>query len=216
MFTLIVRSVLTLSLVVLLMLTFLVLGNIYTYSRLTHEKPIAQLTFTPVNVQEFAASLRLGDFCEQENYKIYGDEFRLDAQFLKWKSWATLFGFNAMYRIERLSGRYANIEDENTKIHIAHELKSSSTLNLSQYADRYNTKLLPVDTVYGSSAYKKMKPGVLFTLFRTQSGILIREQDLTTATEQSNCVSGQSLWKDTIVMLDQKITSLVHTIRLRP
>ncbi|WP_454062241.1 hypothetical protein [Candidatus Nitrospira salsa] len=214
MFKLIVRSGLTISFLALLVLTFLVLGNIYTYSRLTNEKPIAQLTFTPVNVQEFGASLRLGDFCEQKKYKIYGDEFRLDAQFLKWKSWATLFGLNAMYRIERLSGRYANIEDENTKIHIAHELKSSSTLNLSQYADRYNNIFLPVDTVYGSSAYKKMKSGVLFTLFRTQSGILIREQDLTIATEQRDCVSGQSLWKDTIVTLDQKLTSLVHKISL--
>ncbi len=206
-------KVLKLLIIISLVLAFLVLGNLYTYKRLIAEKPIAQLTFTPVSNQEFDATLRLGNFCEESIYRIYGDEWRIDSQFLKWKSWATLFGLNAMYRIDRLSGRYSNIEDENTKNHSAHELKTTSTLDLAKVADRYKNKFPPVDTVYGSSAYEDMKPNTLYTVSVTQSGILIREHDQSTITQQIECDIGKSQWKDTIVGLDQKLVSLIGSFK---
>ena len=213
MFKFFIPKVLKLVLLILLILGFLVLGNLYTYKRLTAEKPIAQLTFTPINNQVFDATLRLGDFCEENIYRIYGDEWRIDSQFLKWKSWATLFGLNSMYRIDRLSGRYASIEDENTKNHSAHELRTSSTLDLSKLAERYNNKFPPVDTVYGSSAYKKMQENILYTVFVTQSGILIRNQNTATIPEQNNCVAGKSKWKDIIVELDQKLAKVIYSFK---
>jgi hypothetical protein len=190
-----------------------VLGNLYTYKRLIAEKPIAQLTFTPINNQIFDASLRLGNFCEEKTYRVYGDEWRIDSQFLKWKSWATLFGLNAMYRIDRLSGRYLNVEDETTKQHSAHELKTNSTLDLAKVAERYKNKFPPVDTVYGSSAYEKMQENTLFTVFVTQSGILIREQDLLTTPQKNECVAGESQWKETVLKLDQKLVDLIQSVK---
>jgi hypothetical protein len=206
-------KVLKFTLFVSLVLAFLVLGNLYTYKRLTAEKPIAQLTFTPVSNQEFDAALRLGNFCEENIYRVYGDEWRIDSQFLKWKSWATLFGLNAMYRIDRLSGRYININDETTKLHSAHELKTSSTLDLAKVAERYKNKFPPVDIVYGSSAYEKMQVNTLYTVFVTQSGILIRDQALSIGEQRNECVAGKSQWKDTIVKLDQKLASFIISIK---
>lgn len=206
-------KVLKLFLLILLVLSFLVLGNLYTYKRFTTEKPIAQLTFTPVNNQEFDATLRVGNFCNENSYRIYGDEWRIDAQFLKWKSWATLFGLDAMYRLERLSGRYVNINDENSKSHSAHQLSTTSTLNLSALAERNNNKLPPVDTVFGSSAYETMQANTFYTVFVNQSGILVREQDSLTTTQNSECIAGSSRWKDTIVSMDQKLKALISSIR---
>ncbi len=204
-------KVLKLFLLILVVLSFLVLGNLYTYKRFIVEKPIAQLIFTPVDQQVFDASLRLGNFCEENIYRIYGDEWRIDSEFLKWKSWATLFGLDAMYRIDRLSGRYANIADANTKQHSAHELKTTSTLDLNKLAKRYNNKFPPVDTVYGSSAYEKMQANTLYTVFVGQSGILIREQAVNENSQRDNCVTGKSQWKDTIVKLDQKLVTLTRS-----
>ncbi|MDH3608041.1 MAG: hypothetical protein OEQ24_02205 [Gammaproteobacteria bacterium] len=203
---------LKLLLLVLLILTFLVLGNLYTYKRLTAEKPIAQLAFTPVNNQEFDVTLRLGNFCEEKTYRVYGDEWRIDAKFLKWKSWATLFGLNAMYRIDRLSGRYVSVNDANTKQHSAHELKTSSTLDLAKIAKRYKNRFPPVDTIYGSSAYEKMQPDILFTVYVSQSGILIRKQDLSSTTKNNHeCIADKSQWKNAVVKLDQKLAALIYS-----
>ena len=212
MLKLVLSKTLKLFVLAFIVLTFFVLSNLYTYKRFTAEKPIAQLTFSPIKQQEYDATLRLGNFCEENTYRIYGDEWRIDAEFLKWKSWATLLGLNAMYRLDRLSGRYTNINDENSKSHSAHELKTSSTLDLSKLAKRYNNKFPPVDTVYGSSAYEKMRADVLYIVSVTQSGILIREQELSTLDDQhKNCIDGKSKWKDTIMMLDQKLLALINS-----
>ena len=204
------RGTFTIFILLILVIVFLVLGNIYTYKRLVDEKPIAKLTFSFVNEHEYDATFRLANNCDAQIYKIYGDEWRIDAQFLKWKSWATLFDVDAMYRVERLSGRYSDVNNENSKQHIAYEIKPSSTLDLSNLADRYKGKFPPVDTVYGSSAYKKMQPTFLYTVFRTQSGILIREEELTEDQPGNGCVVDHSSWRNAIVQLDQKLASLLY------
>ena len=214
MLKLIIRKLIKYSLVVVIIVAILVLGNVYTYTRLTDEEPIAQLVFTPVNAQEFDASLRLGNFCETKNYRIHGDEWRIDARFLKWKSWATLFGANAMYRIERLSGRYAKIEDENSKIHSAHEINSDSTLELGELAEQYSKALPMIDTLYGSSAYEKMEAEKLYTVYRTQSGILVREHQENSDAPHQNCVKEESIVKNTIIKVDQSLASVLNSLRL--
>jgi len=212
MIKLILRKFLSLSLLAIIIISFFSLANIYTYTRLNSEKPIAQLRFTPIQPQEFDASIQLEDECEEKIYRLYGDQWRIDAEFLKWKSWATLFGVDAMYRIDRLSSRYENIEEENTKQHIAHDLKRNSTLNLNKLAERYNNKFPPIDTVYGSSAYEEMKANIVFTVFRTQSGILIREE---TAADSKNivaCKTKNAWWKNTILNADEKLAVFIKKL----
>ena len=212
MLRLISKKLLKLFILLFLVLGFLVLGNLYTYQRLTSEKPIAQLSFTPVSEQVFDGTLRLGNFCEENVYRIYGDEWRIDSQFLKWKSWANLLGLDAMYRIDRLSGRYTDINDENSKTQSAHNLKTESTLDLSKIAEHYQNEFPPVDTIYGSSAYQKMKPNILYTVYASQSGILIRENEQTEPTPPTDCVVEKSKWKETIVKLDQQLSVFVNSI----
>lgn len=213
MLKLIIRKLIKYSLIVVIIAAILVLGNVYTYTRLTDEDPIAQLVFTPINAQEFNASLRLGNFCEAKNYRIHGDEWRIDARFLKWKSWATLFGADAMYRIERLSGRYAKIEDENSKIHSAHEINTDSTIELGELAEKYSSSFPMIDTLYGSSVYKKMESKKLYTVYRTQSGILVREHEQISDTPNQNCVKEESIVKSTIIKVDQSLASVLNSLR---
>ena len=211
------RKTLTVTLLGFIVISFFILANIYTYKRFTNEKPIAKLNFTAIQIQEFDATILLDDECDKKIYRLYGDEWRIDAQFLKWKSWTTLFGLDAMYRIDRLSGRYINIDDENTKQHIAHNLKPSSTLNLSKIAERYDNKFPPVDTVYGSSAYEKMEPNIQFTVYRTQSGIFIRKENLPdnklTAT-RTDCKKQNAWWKHIILNTDQKLSSFINSLKI--
>jgi len=118
-----------------------------------------------------------------------------------------------MYRLDRLSGRYVDISDENSKSHSAHQLSTNSTLNLSALAERNKGTLPPVDTVYGSSAYETMQANTLYTVFVNQSGILVREQDTAATAQQNECVADSSKWKDIIVLMDQKLKTLVSSIR---
>ena len=88
--------------------------------------------------------------------------------------------------------------------HSAHDLRTRSTIDLGTLSKRYNNTFPPVDTVYGSSAYQNIRLNTLFTVYVSQSGILVRENELL-PDSYINCVTRNSRWKDTIIQLDQQL-----------
>lgn len=166
--------------VTVLVLAGLLLGllasNLYTYSRLTDEALIAKLRFVQIEPRRYRVELRSGDFCEQQKFELYGDEWRLDARFLKWKPLANLFGLDAMYRLERLSGRYHSIADENSQKHQAFEVSHRPGIDFLQYLGRDWKYWSPVDTFFGSSVYESVDSAYEYSVYRSQSGLLVRKE----------------------------------------
>jgi hypothetical protein len=161
-----------------IVIVLLMAGNLYTFHRLSDEAPIAELRFTAVGPEEYRAAISYGDFCKTEYYTLYGNQWRLDARFLKWHSWANLFGLDALYRIERLSGRYADVGDENTGRTVAYRLYPQRGIDLVAVLNEYDGFLSPVDTLYGSSVYEDMRMDYRYRVYRGQSGLLVRKQRL--------------------------------------
>lgn len=186
-------------------LAMLLASNLYTYHRLTAEAPIAELRFRQVGPQQFEASVAYGDFCHEQQFLLYGDQWRLDALFLKWRPWANLLGFDAMYRIERLGGRYATLAGENAGQHLAHELHEAERVDLPAILARYHGAFSPVDTLYGSSVYDTMGEGQLYRVYRGQSGLLVRRVPLAEAPPRgagitidinTDCTAGRGVLDD--------------------
>ena len=167
------------SLVFVAAVVLLLVGsNLYTFHRLTDESPIAELQFRKTGAQQYEASIAYGDFCHSEKYLLYGNQWRLDAQFLKWRPWANLIGFDSMYRIERLGGRYFDVQDENTRQHLSYKLYREGSIDLPAIFQGYSSRLSPVDTLYGSSVFDAMQEGFLYRVYRAQSGLLVRKSAL--------------------------------------
>lgn len=150
--------------------------NLHTFHRLTDEAPIAKLRFVEMAPQQYAVELRTGDFCTPQHFEIKGDEWRLDARFLKWKPLANLIGFDSMYRLNRLSGRYSNISDANNSPHVAHQIGEKPAIELSDYLKEDWMNWSPVDTFFGSSVYEGMEPAYEYTVYRSQSALVVRKQ----------------------------------------
>jgi hypothetical protein len=171
-----ISAFLAVGLVVLLVFT-----NIYTFFRLTDEAPIAELTFLETGPEQYLATISYGDFCAAEQYTLYGNQWRLDARFLKWQSWANLFGLDAMYRIERLGGRYRDVGDENSRQQVAYKLYTPPRIDLAAILKDYDGFFSPVDTLFGSSVYEDMNADFRYRVFRSQSGLLVRKEPLAAA-----------------------------------
>jgi len=150
--------------------------NLHTYSRLTDEAPVARLSFQPVAFQQYRVELRSGDFCDTQTFLLYGDEWRIDAHFLKWKPWANLFGLDARYRLDRLSGRYQDVGQENANPHIAWSLSEPSVFESVGLDNGLLASLSPLDTVFGSSVYQAVDTDYEYTVYKGQSGLLVRKQ----------------------------------------
>lgn len=156
-----------------LALALSIAGIVLTYTRLTDEMPVAEVTFEQTGREEFNAYLRLPGEDIPRKYTIYGDQWRIDAQFVKLKPWANIIGMDARYRLERLEGRYADIEQQNAGPHRAYDLAS-------KYSGSVGTWLLPwnflIDAQYGSSTYTDISTSTTYTVYRSQFGLLVREK----------------------------------------
>ena len=87
--------------------------NFFTYDRLTHEAPVAEVQFRERAPQHFWVYITL-PHTRAMVFDLRGDEWQLDARILKWHGIAFLFGFDTVYRLDRLSGRYRDIAQERT------------------------------------------------------------------------------------------------------
>ncbi len=160
----------------LLLLLLLVSSWFYTYHALTREALVAEISFEAVGDRHWRAKLATGDHCVIEHYDIHGDQWRIEAQFIKWKYWANLLGLDAMYRLDRLEGRYRLIDDQNRLHKLAHDLSRDSALDMVAVAESLGPFNFLLDASYGSSTYHAIDTGKIYRVYRTQTGLITRSE----------------------------------------
>ncbi len=148
-------------------------ANLHTYHRLTHEQPIADLGFVQLGPTQFQVYLRYPNG-QGRLFSLQGDEWQLDARVLKWQGLANLAGLDAHYRLERIRGRYRDLERERRGPSSVYELASNPGLDLWRIAERYGQWLPVLDSVYGSATYLPMADGAEFRVWLSQSGLVAR------------------------------------------
>ena len=166
----------SLGLVVLFAALSIVLltATVYTYDRLSGETLIAELRFDPTGDRQYVAHLRTGDRCDERSFPLFGDQWRVDAEFLKWKYWALLLGLDSQYRLDRLEGRYRSVEDQNTQPNVAHGLSQRTAVNVVELAESLGSWNFLLDATYGSSTYQDIDVEDVYHVYRTQTGIITR------------------------------------------
>src|SRR5271170_613901 len=151
----------------------LVAGNLRSYQRLTYEQSAGELQFSRVGDRQFNAILSYPNG-ERANFSLSGDEWQIDARVLKWRAFANLLGFDAAFRLERISGRYSRVEDERKLPHTVYELNRPDRVDLWELTHRYGSWLPWMDALYGSATFLPMADGALYDVKVSQSGLIAR------------------------------------------
>lgn len=157
--------------------------NLHSYQRLTHEQAVAEIVFRQFEPNAFGATLSPSGAGDTLRFVIRGDEWQIDARVLKWHGLANLLGLDSHYRLERLSGRYADVSTERNGSRTVYGLAPEEDLDLWGIAKRYERWLPFVDAVYGSAAYLPMANGARYEISVTQSGLIARPANV--AAEQA-------------------------------
>ena len=151
----------------------LVAVNLLTYARLTHEQEAARVTTRQLGERNFAVSVRTRNAPER-HFNLRGDEWQIDARVLKWRALGTVLGFDTVYRLERLSGRYADVKSERTASRTVHDLSRDPGLDFWSVARRYHQYMPLADALYGSAAYVPMAEGAEYAVSVSASGLVVR------------------------------------------
>jgi hypothetical protein len=151
----------------------LVAANLFTYARLTHEQEAARVAMQRLGERHFVVSVRTKD-AAPKRFELRGDEWQIDARVLKWRAMGNLLGFDTVYRLERLSGRYGEVAQELSAPRTVHALAEEPGMDLWMLARRYHRYLPVADALYGSAAYVPMVEDAEYVVTVSTSGLVVR------------------------------------------
>jgi hypothetical protein len=151
----------------------LLAANLVTYQRLSYEQPAGELQLSRTGPRAYSAVLTY-PAGERATFSLRGDEWQVDARVLKWHAFANLVGFDTAYRLERISGRYAHIEDERSQARTVYALNAPQRIDPWDLVQRYHSWLPWLDAFYGSATFLPMADGALYEIKVSQSGLVAR------------------------------------------
>lgn len=97
-------------------------NDLRSYAPIAEGQPLATLSFK-ADGPLYRVNLLEGG--RERTLTMEGDLWQLDARFLQWKGLAALIGLQPGYRLEKLSGRFLSIEQQNLALHTGVELAHS-------------------------------------------------------------------------------------------
>jgi len=153
-------------------LSFLLIG-IQGYQMLTEEIPVAKVSIIPKTDQYFVAVVELEGKPEQL-FQLAGDEVMFEANVLKWQSWSTVLGLKTAYRLDRVRGRYYDIEDEKNKPSTLFSLVENGDSDIAAWREKYQHLSFLLDVEHGSASFASADKKMTFDLMMTTNGLLLR------------------------------------------
>ena len=145
----------------------------YGYGRLIDETLVSQIEFTEFAPGEYTARVMI-DGKTDRLLDLRGDEWQMDARVINWKPPATLLGLDPIYQLDRLSGRYSDIDDEMTEKRTVHALSDELTLDVWRVARKFPVLMPGVDAYYGTATYLPMADGARFEVSLTRTALIAR------------------------------------------
>lgn len=153
------------------------------FQRLSADQPVALIGVAQLGEQHFRVGLEDGAGPLRE-FDLHGDQWQLDARVLRWQLPALVAGAPPLYRLERISGRYADITREREATRSVYALDHGALRVVPDLFDlkRRHPRWLPfVDARYGSAAYLPMLDGARYeVLFNPRGGLVARPADAQT------------------------------------
>ncbi|WP_115718208.1 hypothetical protein [Gallaecimonas mangrovi] len=185
--------------------SLLFLALYQTYQRLGSEVPVAWVQFQKLAPEQFQLQLTTPHDCIARQFPLRGDDWRLDARFIKWPNWLTVLGFEPQYRLERIEGRFRDIDKENSVPHHAYAL-SPKTWVKPAWLDKLT---FLIDTDYGSSVYAPMDANKGYVVYRSHSGLFVRQaKAATTQKSPLSCQSSRSVLGPLALWMDRQFQTL--------
>jgi len=146
--------------------------NLQTYKRLTLERPVAVLTFTQAGTPEAYSVNMVYPGGEQSTVELSGDEWELNARVVKFKAFSNLLGFDSVYKLDRVYGRYEDVARASETNGV--KLSTNPGLDVVAMAIDNGGRFGVEDARYGSAVYNPMADGVSFIVCMTQVGLIAR------------------------------------------
>jgi hypothetical protein len=143
------------------------------YRALTREDLAATVVVRPTGPGRFAAQVTFPDG-RDTTFALRGEQVYLDAHILKWKPIANILGLHTAYELDRIGGRYLELEHERDSARTIFSLSKPKRIDMFSLRRRWAAFAPLLDAEYGSGTFVMAeRPDSLQVLVST-TGLLIR------------------------------------------
>jgi hypothetical protein len=149
--------------------------GIHGYRMFTQEALAATIKTEPLGPHHFRATVTLPD-SSLHMFDLAGDAVYVDAHVLKWRPIGTLLGLQTVYELDRISGRYQALRDEQTQERTVYSLAARKPFDAFDLARRYWILRPFVDAEYGSATFISATApgGGTYEVRVSTTGLLVR------------------------------------------
>jgi len=142
------------------------------WQRLTAEAPVADVTTRLIGPGRYAVVVATPDG-GRHHVELAGDEWQLDARVIRWDARAIVLGAPPLYRLDRISGRYRDVDRERLSSRSVMALSPAPALDLWRLKRAFPGWLPWIDADYGSAAYLPLVDGGRFEVTLAAGGGLV-------------------------------------------
>jgi len=151
------------------------------YRAFTLEEPVAKIIIKHPVQGEASSITIIQDEQKGEprirRFDVAGDQWILEGDILKWRSWLNFLGLHTRYRLTRLRSRYVKASDEMAKPTSVHPLVENEDHPLWKYLYKYGPRLPMVSTVYGNAVFQASGEDAIYHIFVGTSGFIARKAE---------------------------------------
>ncbi len=148
--------------------------DLFGYQQVSDTRPIATLAFNKIDDKRFNINL-VDQAGNEQRYQLSGDLWQIDVRLLKWVDTLARHGVKPGYRLDRLSGRYLSLEDEQKLQHTVVDLRSDQPLfDTWSWLRVVNRYFSLIEAQYGSAAYLPMADGALYSVAIGATGVVAK------------------------------------------
>ena len=179
-FRFILRTLLGLLLLSLGALAGVIGIGMHGYRALTREEVAARVVVQPLGPQRFSATFHIPGRPDTIYYELAGDAIYVDAHILKWKPVVNVLGLHTAYELDRVAGRYDDVERERSSPRTVHTLTPERRIDLFGLRTRYAFLAPLLDAEYGSGTFVRVTAPTELEIRVSTTGLLIRPADTQT------------------------------------
>jgi len=144
-----------------------------SYARLVDEQLVSTVEFRRISPEEYQARVMVADKGDRF-FVLRGDEWQMDAKIVTWKPPLTILGLEPIYELDRLSGRYGEIDRERNEARTVHSLSVGLPTDVWRIARRFPLLTPGVDAHYGTATYVPMADGARFDVYLSRDALIAR------------------------------------------
>lgn len=157
--------------------------NLQTYARLTHERLAAEVSLKQTGPGAYTATVTPADadgiLQTATDYQLTGDSFRMEADVITFKPWANIIGVDALYRFDRIQGRWDSEADEIARPPTPYSMRTDEPgINVFELPLGPNNPFRRADAEFMNGLAVPMADGAVYQVYMSQRGLIPRPKNV--------------------------------------